>query len=245
LLAQESGIKTLYDGFVEGDCDMYFAGGLYNTWESDERELLTAYFDDYAIFDLDAGVELGDVCPSCAAQTDIAPACSFDDILSVEGDELIISEFENSCDWNVGTLDSEETVEGDTSLRWDHEFATRLEMTYPDDTSALDFSNGGNTTDSLSFWVHNTIEEPDNSMVLLMYSENEATEGDDYYYVRVTFDFTGWKHIVVSRNEISVSRTPLGWDRIDRVMFVIYGWDTEANPERVVRLDDMKFTNTP
>ncbi len=245
LLGEQSGIKTLFDGFVEGDCDMVFAGGLYNLWESGERELLTAYFDDYAIFDIDAGVELGDVCSTCAAQTEISLACSFDDILPVVDDELIISDFENSCDWNVGELDSEEVMEGETSLRWNHELTTMLSMTYSEDASSLDFSNGGMTGDSLSFWVHNNLEEPDNSMVLLMYSENDDTDGPDYYYVRVPFDFTGWQHIVVPRSEIGVSRTPLGWDRIDTVAFTIFGWDCEPNPERVVHIDDMKFTSTP
>ncbi|MBN2803871.1 MAG: heparin lyase I family protein [Deltaproteobacteria bacterium] len=247
LLVEESGIKTLFDGFVEGDCDMYFAGGLYNSWASDERELLTAYFDDYAIFDMDAGIALGDVCPTCAEQLDAGTsgACSLDNILPTVDDELVISRFENSCEWNVGALDFKETVEGKSSLRWDHQLTTRLEMTYPDNTSVLDFSNGGSTADSLSFWVYNNIEEPDNSMVLLMYSENDSTDGTDYYYVRVTFDFTGWKQIVVPRDEISVSRTPSGWDQITSVMFVISGWDCTPNPQRVVYLDDMKFTNTP
>ncbi|MBN2674536.1 MAG: heparin lyase I family protein [Deltaproteobacteria bacterium] len=245
LVAHETGVKTLYDGFVEGECDLYFAGGIYNTWESDDRERITAYFDDYAIFDLEAGIELGDVCPTCAAQTEVDSACLFDDILPIVDNELIISDFENSCDWNVGTLDSAEKVEGNTSLRWDHELETWLEMTFPAGVSMLDFSNNRSATDSLSFWVHNNLEEPDNSMVLLLYSANPDTDGDDYYSVRVAFDFTGWKQIVVSRSEIGVVRTPLGWDQIDTVMFSIYGWDTVANPERVVHLDDMKFTDTP
>ena len=244
LLAEESGIKTLYDGFVEGDCDMYFAGGLYNSWASDKKELLTAYFDDYAIFDIDDGVELSDVCPTCAAQSEISLACFMDDTLPVVDGELIVSDFEKSCDWNVGALDSEEKVEGESSLRWDHELTTRLTKTFPD-SAVLDFSNGGSTTDYLSFWVHNNLEEADNSMVFLMYSENEATEGDDYYDVMIPFDFTGWKHIVVPRSEIYVSRTPLGWDQINSVMFSIDGWGCQQNTERVVYIDDMKFTNTP
>lgn len=61
LLSEESGIKTLFDTFEPGRCDMKWAMGVYSRWWSTGAPDITYYLDDMAIFDLDHGVTTEEV----------------------------------------------------------------------------------------------------------------------------------------------------------------------------------------
>ena len=63
LLFEQSDIKTLFDGFEPGSCDMKWALGVYSRWWSagDGTEDITYYLDDMAIFDRDHGVTIDEV----------------------------------------------------------------------------------------------------------------------------------------------------------------------------------------
>ena len=63
LLFEQSDIKTLFDGFEAGSCDMKWALGVYSRWWSagDGTEDITYYLDDMAIFDRDHGVTIDEV----------------------------------------------------------------------------------------------------------------------------------------------------------------------------------------
>lgn len=67
LLEEQHGVKTLFDRFPAetGECDMYWGLGLYATWVDEGSRALIRYIDDMAIYDLDDGVDLAQVCPAC------------------------------------------------------------------------------------------------------------------------------------------------------------------------------------
>lgn len=69
LLEEQHGVKTLFDRFPAetGECDLYWGLGLYSTWVDAGRSALVRYIDDMAIYDLDDGVALEQVCPACAS----------------------------------------------------------------------------------------------------------------------------------------------------------------------------------
>jgi hypothetical protein len=68
LISHSDNIRTLMDGFLENTCDMMWTNGVYgSTAKSGDMttDSLAAYVDDIAIYDLDSGFAITDVCPDC------------------------------------------------------------------------------------------------------------------------------------------------------------------------------------
>jgi hypothetical protein len=55
MVREESGIKTLFDNFRTGDCNLYWSVGIYSSW-SGSREEISLYIDNIEIWDT-SGVE--------------------------------------------------------------------------------------------------------------------------------------------------------------------------------------------
>lgn len=69
LIDERRDIKTLFDRFPAGtdDCDMYWSLGLYSDWDSTGAASMVRYVDDMAVYSVDDGVALTDVCPECGS----------------------------------------------------------------------------------------------------------------------------------------------------------------------------------
>ena len=68
LFGYSDNIKTLFDGFLEGTCDVYWATGLYTYWSKTGRrtqDFLKAYIDDITIYAIDNRYAISDICPDC------------------------------------------------------------------------------------------------------------------------------------------------------------------------------------
>ena len=61
LLEEQADIRTLFDGFLPGECDMRWGLGLYSSWASLGAANLSLYVDDMAVYDTADGVTLQDV----------------------------------------------------------------------------------------------------------------------------------------------------------------------------------------
>ena len=80
LFGYSDNIKTLFNGFKEGTCDIYWATGLYTYWSKtggNTQDSLIAYIDDIALYDIDNGYTINEVCPDCEA----APSVPSDSIV--------------------------------------------------------------------------------------------------------------------------------------------------------------------
>ena len=75
LFGYSDNIKTLFDDFLKGTCDIYFSTGLYVGWNqtgAKSQTTLSAYIDDVALYDMDKGFTINDICPNC----EVAPSVS-------------------------------------------------------------------------------------------------------------------------------------------------------------------------
>jgi hypothetical protein len=79
--------------------------------------------------------------------------------------------------------------------------------------------------------------------MVIFASENDKTEGSDYWMHRVNLDFTGWREIVIPRRAMGAARRPLGWDKINKVFLTATGWDQKPDPRAVVHIDQMELVN--
>ena len=68
LYGYSNNMKTLTDNFTEGECDIFWTVGIYGGWTKGgdkTQDSLIAYLDDLALYDLDNGFTITDICPDC------------------------------------------------------------------------------------------------------------------------------------------------------------------------------------
>lgn len=68
LYGYSENIRTIPEEFVEGTCNMYWSNGMYSSWfQSGDMttDSIESYTDNIAIFDIDSGYTVSDVCPDC------------------------------------------------------------------------------------------------------------------------------------------------------------------------------------
>ena len=79
--------------------------------------------------------------------------------------------------------------------------------------------------------------------MLIIASENDKTEGMDYYSAAIEVDFEGWKkHEFGIPDDLGRSRGPLGFDKIGGFRFTASGWGNTPDPNTTVIVDDIKLT---
>ena len=87
---------------------------------------------------------------------------------------------------------------------------------------------------SIRFWMH--VAEPKDSVLTVVFSsESQETKGSDYYSLVLKTNFTGWREILLSRDELGTTRAPAGWDQVSRVFFSS-NWAHRLDPETVVHI---------
>ena len=150
---------------------------------------------------------------------------------------LLISA-EKAEQWQGGNQDREIVAEGETaSIRWAHGDSNTLE--YRDCPS--DWTGEQNVLD---FWLHSE-KATDSRFIIYIGSENPELPGMDYYSASIRLNFTGWRHYQLPLKELSVSRTPLGFDKITSFRMHASGWNNTPHPEAVVRVGDIRLVYMP
>jgi hypothetical protein len=144
--------------------------------------------------------------------------------------------FEDVSDWRGLEIDYRSPKEGRASGRWDDTVNVdrlRLEA-FPRDVSQYD---------ALAIWVYS--QKATNAMIaIVLVSENENSDGSDYYMCNVTIDWTGWKEIAIPFNEMKTIREPRGLNDIDYLRIASSGYGCgDANPETRLKLDAMRLMN--
>lgn len=144
----------------------------------------------------------------------------------------------DACDdaslWDGGAADATVKREGAASIRWAHGDSAHLTLRRPPG----DLTGGS----ALAFWLHSEVATG-SSFMLLLDSENPATDGGDYYMARLTLDFVGWRRVLLPRQAMAAAREPLGWDRIGRLHFAATGWENTLDPQAVVRIDGLELVD--
>lgn len=134
--------------------------------------------------------------------------------------------------WRGGVLDTDVVKVGERSIRWEQAESSAITLSFERPRDWSGFS-------AISFWMHSK-RATNSAFMLIISSENDRTEGGDYYFLRIKLDWTGWKHFLVPFREMGIAREPIGWQKIDRVTFTASGWGNNPNPEAVLHLDGFR-----
>lgn len=100
----------------------------------------------------------------------------------------------------------EQTKSGDVSLKW-------AEPNLKKSLSHTGFNGDWSGYNCLALDMYNK-DMNGSTLTLLAYSDNDSTDGGDYYQYRLSIDFIGWKKVLIPWKDFTVARSPKGWDKI-------------------------------
>jgi len=141
-------------------------------------------------------------------------------------------EFGPATAWTGGVLDDQTRKVWPFAVRWDHRISSSIQRTFD---PPADWSGKG----ALRLWVHSAAPNRSTFMVIAN-SENPDSEGADYFAVKITVDWEGWKELVLPVHELGRSREPVGWNKIDSIVLTASGWGQTVNPETVLVVDGVE-----
>ncbi len=143
--------------------------------------------------------------------------------------------FGEAVAWQGGSPDHLLTQSAEYSVRWSCADADQLiRVCEP----PLDWSG----FNGVSLWLHSSMAAG-NAVALVFISENTTTEGPDYYSTKIPIDWTGWRQFVLAFKDLSVSRKPLGWNKISRIYLASKGYGLTYHPDLVLHLENLKPVN--
>lgn len=153
------------------------------------------------------------------------------------GDTLTIWD----CDSTAGIvgleLETENVKQGTGAVRWRRHPQTPA---FAVPNVAADWSG----YHVLKLWLHCATPVPTRFMIIVA-SENPATEGADYWGYRIDLNVAGWRELELPIGVGGGARSPLGWDQITGVTFTAAGWDNTPHPDADVLLDDLRLVCDP
>jgi hypothetical protein len=93
---------------------------------------------------------------------------------------------------------------------------------------------------TLSFQLHSKVANGA-KFVIIASSENDKTEGIDYYLWEITVDWQGWRDFDLPFDGFRPSREPLGWDQINQLSWNASGWYNTPQPDTSLHIDNVRL----
>jgi len=147
---------------------------------------------------------------------------------------LSLCDLADLAGWEGLVPDSTLDYEGMPAPKWEHaRFSAAQTDRIPHDWT--DFN-------CLEFALHSA-KATGGAFMVILGSDTPDTDGPDYFSLRIKLDWTGWKEFVVLFSEMGRSRGPVGWHKIDSILFAAQGWGNEPNPESVVNIANLRLIN--
>ncbi len=121
------------------------------------------------------------------------------------------------------------TKNGSKSFEWKYS-TSKLTLKVPKDLRQYH---------AISFWVYVPKEAVGQTFFMYFGSENNNSDGIDYYGRKIELKKEGWNRFTGLLNQFSVNRSPLGWNRIDNLVLTSTGWNQTNSTSTVIYLDDI------
>jgi hypothetical protein len=125
---------------------------------------------------------------------------------------------------------------GRQTVRWSHAESHALRLTSP--------RANWDTHNAIRLTLHNQVAV-DGAVMLIVGSENAATEGMDYWMSRIGLDIPGRRELVFPRRTMGSARSPLGWDQITEAYLTASGWGNTPNPDAVLHIERLELVDMP
>ncbi|MGB0583084.1 MAG: carbohydrate binding domain-containing protein, partial [Limisphaerales bacterium] len=135
--------------------------------------------------------------------------------------------------WDGISFDTKHRKKWTAGLRWDHGQRTKVDRKYEEPQNWSRFQK-------VSFNLYSE-RNTSSTFVMIFSSENEATEGGDYYSVKIPIDFTGWKAFQFPLEDLRTSRQPVGWHKIEAIKLRADGYSQTVRPDTIIVLDGLEL----
>jgi len=149
--------------------------------------------------------------------------------------------FEKIEDWRGFEQDREHVKRGKVSAKWSN-------MHLVPRVASPAILHDWTKFNCLKVWIYSE-KAVDTAFMIIAHSENPETRGGDYYGFKVPLNFAGWKEFtfrIKRKNRfISGARSPLGFDKIQKITFTALGWGNQPNPDAVVYIDQPMLAVEP
>ena len=130
---------------------------------------------------------------------------------------------------------TEFTKNGKKSFKWEY---TTKSLTFPTPRNLAEY-------DTLRFDVYVPESSVGQTFYMYFQSEDNSIEGMDYYGKTIKLEKSGWNTFEFTIDKLSKSRSPLGWDQIDKLVLTSTGWNQNNNTSSVIYLGNMQLISTP
>ncbi|MBQ8640937.1 MAG: heparinase II/III family protein [Clostridia bacterium] len=124
--------------------------------------------------------------------------------------------------------DTEITRNETSSYAWNFGKQNQLVLNVPEDLSEYK---------AYSFWMYADPEDVGATFLVYFSSENQESEGIDYYSFWVNVEQEGWTYYSGLLNGCSVARQPRGWEQIDQINLTSIGWEQDNDMDTVLHLE--------
>ncbi len=142
--------------------------------------------------------------------------------------------FEDFNVWQGLVPDSEEPREGSYSGRWqDMETNNRIQCrSFPRDLSGYE---------ALQLDIH-SLKAGDGEFAVILLSNNETTDGIDYYLMNLPINWAGWKVLTIPLEEMDRIRQPSGFAAIDSLRMASTGYRIKTtDPTAILKFDNLRL----
>lgn len=134
---------------------------------------------------------------------------------------------------HAAEVSSEYVKEGRFSLKWDNH------NVYPA-ISAVDIPSDWTGANEISFDIYSE-KVTDETVTMLIYSDNLATKWRDGYSYSFKIDWTGWKEFKIPLSDFELFNNPKGFNNVKSINFTSKAFRSSANPYTVLYLDNIRL----
>ena len=150
--------------------------------------------------------------------------------------EKVIVHCDKADEWDKNMrIDDAVQWNGRPTACWEH--AKRVSIRLP--KAPKDWS----THTHVRLFIHSAVKTG-SGFIIMLESENPASNGPDYYHLRFYIDWEGWKEFRVPIRKIGPARNPLGYDKLEGVQFISQGWGFTPDPRVVIHFGDISFVDS-
>jgi len=158
-----------------------------------------------------------------------------------KGNLILLDETATICKWRGVTASSENIRFGKYSALWNNHTKNRSIL-------MDDFPHDWSRYSGLSFWLYS--EVANNATIFLTLTSQDIASGGDTFYrgwsyycltKGIKIDWTGWKKFEMSRNDFESVRRPVGWNKIDKVIFHADRGSFKPKSDTILYLDRLEL----
>lgn len=98
--------------------------------------------------------------------------------------------------------------------------------------------------DTLQIKIYSAQAENHPIMLQILSEPADKSSKGNYYYIKINVNWQGWKTLDFPFKKLAVARKPVGFNKIDSIIFNSLGWDIKPKPGMKLNIAEFKLVET-